>query len=84
MRFITTLLVCLSLFINVPATAKTSDTKKAISKQQAAQRAKQAYPGKVLKIQDKRKHYKVRVLQRQGKIRDVKVDKKNGKIIKKD
>lgn len=53
-----------------------------MGKRQAVQIVKKEYPGKVLKVKDQDKHYKVRVLQTQGRVIDVKVNKADGKVKK--
>ena len=53
-----------------------------MGKRQAVQIVKKEYPGKVLKVKDQDKHFRVRVLQTQGRVIDVKVNKADGKVKK--
>ncbi|MDF2178819.1 peptidase [Aliiglaciecola sp. CAU 1673] len=49
---------------------------------EAAQRAAQQVDGRVLKVDDARDKYRVKVLQKTGRVVTVDVDKKSGKVSK--
>ena len=51
-----------------------------ISKQQAASSAQQAHHGRVLSVRLKRSVYKVKILNKNGQVRIVKVDAKTGRV----
>ncbi|MFT5161623.1 MAG: putative membrane protein YkoI [Alteromonadaceae bacterium] len=55
---------------------------KGINKSQAVNTVKRKYPGKIIKITNGSNHYQVRLLQKDGRVVNVKVDKNSGKIIK--
>lgn len=71
-------LVILCLFQIPVATARGDG---GISKNQAVSTATKKYPGKVVKISGGKKFYQVRVLQKNGRVMTIKIDKKTGKII---
>ena len=52
------------------------------SKSDAAQRAQQKVNGRVLKVEQKKDAYRVKVLQKSGRVVSVDVDKKSGKVTK--
>ncbi|MFT4926779.1 MAG: putative membrane protein YkoI [Phenylobacterium sp.] len=53
-----------------------------VDKNQALNAVKRKYPGKVIKITNAKNHYQVRLLQKNGRVVNVNVDKKSGKIVK--
>lgn len=69
----------LSLFLATTADARST---KGVSKNKAVSTATAKYPGKVIKISGGSKFYRVRVLQKSGRVVTVKVDKKSGKIVR--
>lgn len=71
--FIVVILAC--------STAMAKD-KQTISKKQAAAIVTKEVPGKIIHVQETKQFYKVRVLRPKGKLVDVNVDKKQGKIKK--
>ncbi|SFD26023.1 PepSY domain-containing protein [Pseudoalteromonas denitrificans] len=77
-------IIFLVLILSFPSftDANNRAKQKAIGKKQAASLVQQKYPGKVLKIKDFKKHYKVRVLQPKGRVLDVTVNKKSGLVKK--
>ncbi len=75
-KMLMTLLMCCLLQVPV-AVAKG----KHVDKSQAVQAAKRKYPGKVIKISNGKRHYQVRLLQKDGRVVTVKVDKASGKVI---
>lgn len=56
--------------------------KQTINKKQAAAIVTKEVPGKIIHVQETKQFYKVRVLRPKGKLVDVNVDKKQGKIKK--
>lgn len=54
-----------------------------VNKDQAVNTVKRKYPGKIIKITNASNHYQVRLLQKNGRVMNVKVDKKSGKILSK-
>ncbi len=57
--------------------------KPAISKSQAVQKAQQAVPGKVLKVEQSKHSYRIKMLQHNGRVKSVNIDKKSGSVSKK-
>ena len=51
-----------------------------ISKGEAAERARVAVNGRVLKIEQTSKNYRVKVLKKSGRVVSVEVDKRSGKV----
>ncbi|AGH46100.1 PepSY domain-containing protein [Paraglaciecola psychrophila] len=80
-RFIIVCLTALSLnSTSVPA----QDTKTAPkSKSEAAKKAQQKVSGRVLKVDQNKSKYRVKVLQKSGRVVSVDVDKKSGKVSQK-
>jgi uncharacterized membrane protein YkoI len=72
-----TLLTTMNLVGNV---AYAQDNKKPIDKSQAAQRAQQKVKGRVLKVDQNKGKYRVKVLQKSGRVVSVDVDKRSGKV----
>lgn len=75
-----TLLTTLSLVDNV---VYAQETKKPIDKSQAAQKAQQKVKGRVLKVDQNKSKYRVKVLQKSGRVVSVDVDKRSGKVSQK-
>jgi uncharacterized membrane protein YkoI len=82
MRHIIYTFLAFTLIFSTVADAKDRSVKKSIGKNRAAHLVKKQYPGKVLKVKDANKHYKVRVLQPKGRVLDVTVNKKSGLVKK--
>ncbi|MFT4940166.1 MAG: putative membrane protein YkoI [Paraglaciecola sp.] len=55
---------------------------KPIDKSQAAKRAQQKVKGRVLKVDQSNSKYRVKVLQKSGRVVSVDVDKNSGKVSK--
>lgn len=62
--------------------AADKDTKQAISKKQAVELALADFDGKTLKISERGNYYIVRILQSNGRIVDLKVNKQTGEVKK--
>ena len=54
---------------------------KEINKNQAAQKAKQTVKGRVLRVEQGKKNYRVKMLKKSGRVVSVDVDKKSGKVV---
>ena len=75
-----TLLLCVLLSLSMAPTVD-AQSGNGISKNKAVKMATAKYPGKVVKITGSSKTYQVRVLQKNGRVITVKVDKTTGKIL---
>lgn len=73
------LIAVLALFQPAPADARGEG---GLSRGKAVKAAVARYPGKVVKISDGKKHYQIRILQKNGRVVIVKVDKKSGAVSK--
>ena len=51
-----------------------------VTKEQAANLAQQRFPGKVLKVQTESRHYRVRLIQADGRVITVLVDNRTGRV----
>lgn len=71
------LIAVLALFQLAPVYADDSG----ISRGQAVKAAVARFPGKVVKISGDKKYYQIRVLQDNGRVVIVKVDKKTGRVL---
>ena len=74
------LIYCTLLCLSVSSADLSARQQAQISKQQAVKLVKSNYPGKIVKIQNGRQYYKIRVLQKSGRVITLKVDKTTGKI----
>ncbi|MFT4995064.1 MAG: putative membrane protein YkoI [Paraglaciecola sp.] len=75
-----TLLTTMNLLGNV---VYAQDNNKPIDKSQAAQKAQQKVNGRVLKVDQNKSKYRVKVLQKSGRVVSVDVDKRSGKVSRK-
>lgn len=71
--------VVLALTCTSPAIAQQS-ANTSISKSEAAERARNAENGRVLKVEQTSKKYRVKVLKKSGRVVTVDVDKRSGKV----
>lgn len=71
--------VVLALSCTSPAIAQQS-ANASISKSEAAERARNAENGRVLKVEQTSKKYRVKVLKKSGRVVTVDVDKSSGKV----
>jgi hypothetical protein len=55
--------------------------KKEINKTQAAAKAKQTVKGRILRVEQDKKKYRVKMLKKSGRVISVSVDKQSGKVI---
>lgn len=69
------------LLISTEVTAADS-TQNSLNKTQAAKKAQQKVNGRVLKVDQNKNKYRVKVLQKSGRVVSVNVDKKSGKVSK--
>ncbi|BFT30812.1 hypothetical protein D210916BOD24_19880 [Alteromonas sp. D210916BOD_24] len=74
-------IVCLVLGLSstTPAIAQQHSSGD-ITKSEAAERARKAENGRVLKIEQTAKSYRVKVLKKSGRVVSVEVDKRSGKV----
>ena len=75
-------LLCQLLVVSGSATAMTSPKRLEVSKEQAATLAQQRYPGKIVKVQAEQQHYRIRLLQSDGRVITVLVDGRSGRVQK--
>jgi len=78
--FVKTLLLSILLCL-FTATAVDARSNKGVSRNKAASMATAKYPGKVVKISGSKQFYQIRVLQKNGRVVTVKIDKKTGRIL---
>ncbi len=79
--FLASTLILSSHLVLVPAAvAKDKQEQQRISKSQAAQKAQQAVPGKVLKVESRGSVYRVKIHQKSGRVVYVTVDTITGKV----
>ncbi|MCV2883854.1 PepSY domain-containing protein [Aestuariibacter sp. AA17] len=79
-KWVSTLLL-ITCFLAAPTHLLAQKQDKAsINKAQAAQRAKQVVQGRVLKVEQDSQKYRVKVLQKSGRVVSVDVDKRSGKV----
>ena len=76
----TSLLVAFSLLVSPVSNAQSKS--KGIDKEQAVRKAQQQVKGRVLKVDQGKSKYRVKVLQKSGRVVNVDVDKKSGKVTK--
>ena len=73
--------VCLVLALSNTAPALAfQDSGGDISKSESAERARVAVNGRVLKVEQTSKNYRVKVLKKSGRVVSVDVDKRSGKV----
>ena len=75
--YVQALAMCLAPFSH----AQTQPPKKEINKTQAAAKAKQMVKGRILRVDQDKKKYRVKMLKKSGRVVSVSVDKKSGKVI---
>lgn len=68
-----TLVFCLNIALGSAFAAAQAD-----SQQQAVSIAQQQYPGRVLSVKQKKDHYKIKILDKTGNLRVIRVDKSRG------
>lgn len=81
-RFIIVCLTSISLSC-IPVSAQDTGTPPK-TKSDAAKKAQQKVNGRVLKVDQNKSKYRVKVLQKSGRVVSVDVDKKSGKVSKND
>lgn len=57
-----------------------SSASQQISKEQAARLAQERYPGRVLKVQSEQRYHHVRLMQQDGRVVNVIVDSRSGRV----
>ncbi|MCH8537938.1 MAG: hypothetical protein LAT66_09225 [Alkalimonas sp.] len=78
----TAILVLTALLLATPLSVDAN--RASIDKEQAAELALQRYPGRVLNVKTESQHYRVRVLQHDGRVVTLLVDRRTGRITKDD
>ena len=76
---ITTAAVALP-YLNMSNSQANNAKKSSVDQQQAIAKAKQSVQGKVLKIDRKKEHYRVKMLNPKGRVISVNVDRQSGKV----
>lgn len=79
--FLSTLLLTMTLLFAAPSLAQDSRGQ-SINKAQAVQMAQQAVSGRVLRVDQSQNKYRVKVLQKSGRVVTVDVDKRTGRVTK--
>jgi len=74
------LLFMLSVLSLTPDAMALGNKQPEVSKEQAASLAQQRYPGKILKVQAESQHYRVRIIQADGRVITVLVDNRTGRV----
>lgn len=72
--------IALVVFCLLQSVGTTVAYAKAVDKNQAVKAVKRQYSGKIIKVSNSSDHYKVRLLQKDGRVVNVKVDKASGKV----
>jgi uncharacterized membrane protein YkoI len=80
-RFMIVCLTAISLNMTHVCAQNTKSVPK--TKSEAAKKAQQKISGRVLKVDQSKSRYRVKVLQKSGRVVSVDVDKKSGKVSKK-
>jgi uncharacterized membrane protein YkoI len=73
-------ILCAALMLGAAGNLAAQDVPQPIDKSQAAQKAQQKYQGRVLKVDQNKNKYRVKVLQKSGRVVSVDVDKASGKV----
>ncbi len=76
----TVLLLAALFWLSIQPVSAGSITEKQITKEQATQLAQQRFPGKIVRVQAEKRHYKVRLLQPDGRVVTVLVDSRTGQV----
>ncbi len=74
------LLIMLSVVTLTPDAMALGEQQPQVTKEQAANLAQQRFPGKVLKVQTENRHYRVRLIQADGRVITVLVDNRTGRV----
>lgn len=76
----TVLLLAALFWLSAQPVSAGSITEKQITKEKATQLAQQRFPGKIVRVQAEKRHYKVRLLQPDGRVVTVLVDSRTGQV----
>jgi uncharacterized membrane protein YkoI len=78
------IIVCLTSILLSSVSVRAQEIKSAPkTKSEAAKKAQQQFNGRVLKVDQGKSNYRVKVLQKSGRVVSVDVDKKSGKVSQK-
>jgi uncharacterized membrane protein YkoI len=80
-KIVTNTLLTVLLSCLLTATTVEARSNKGVSKNKAVSTAVSKFPGKVVKVSGHSKFYQIRVLQKNGRVVTVKVDKLTGQIL---
>lgn len=69
-----------ALLFSALSHAITTPDKKQFNREQAVALAQQRYPGKIIKVQTEKQHYRIRVVQPDGRVVTVLVDGQSGRV----
>ncbi len=69
------------MMISTNSQAQTSNTNNNVDQQKAIATAKKSVKGKVLKVDRQQQHYRVKMLNPQGRVVSVKVDRQSGQVM---
>ncbi|MFT4809221.1 MAG: putative membrane protein YkoI [Paraglaciecola sp.] len=82
--YIRFIIVCLTTLSLSSLSVSAQDTKAALkTKSEAAKKAQQKVSGRVLRVDQNKSKFRVKVLQKSGRVVSVDVDKKSGKVSQK-
>lgn len=80
MRCTKVLLLIITLLFSTLPDAKEATENFKVSREQAAAIAQQRFPGKIVKVQTDKQHYRIRVLQADGRVITVLIDGQTGRV----
>lgn len=73
--------VCISLLLSANSFAQSNQSNKSVEPQKAIATAKKSVKGKVLKIDRQKEHYRVKMLNPQGRVVSVRINRQSGKVM---
>lgn len=79
LKILTTTLLLVTM-LGQPVAARQDQNGKGIDRSQAAERAQQVENGRVLRVDQTRNKYRVKVLKKNGRVVSVDVDKQTGRV----
>lgn len=74
------MLFLLAVLTLTPDAVALGNNQPEVTKEQATMLAQQRYPGKILKVQTESRHYRVRIIQADGRVITVRVDNRTGRV----
>lgn len=73
--------VWISLLLSANSFAQSNQSNKSVEPQKAIATAKKSVKGKVLKIDRQKEHYRVKMLNPQGRVVSVRINRQSGKVM---